>query len=106
MLKGNGKLAVLHTIDAIITDGAVADAWSLAESLYRRTRLPHCDAVTTYNGYTAEIVVIPPQGATTVSVWSATLQRYVSVYADDGLMSAESFPEAWPAELPLIHPGN
>jgi hypothetical protein len=104
MLQERQKAIVLHTISEIVEDNAVADAWAFADDLYKRTNQPHSDAVATYNGYAAQIVVSPPQGATTISVWSPSLRQYVTIYSDDGLISVQSFPEAWPAELPLIRP--
>lgn len=103
MTEDRRTAITLHTIDEIVADSAVADAWAFAEHLYRLTKQPYSDVVSSYNGYTVEISVSPPHGATTMSVWSASLQKYVTVYADDGVISAQRFPEAWPAELPLIH---
>jgi hypothetical protein len=102
MVQEDRTAIVLHTINEIVEDGAVADAWAFADNICKQSGKPHCDVVTTYSGYRVRVSVSPPQAAATISVWSPSLETYVVIYSDNGLHSAEKFPDAWPGELPLI----
>jgi hypothetical protein len=94
MNQDDRPTVVLHTIDEIVEDGAVADAWAFAGKLCKQTGNSFNQVVTTFTGYQVRILVSPPQAAATISIWSPTQNAYVVIYRDEGVGTAKKFVDA------------